>query len=277
VELAQAARKQAYDEQEKEGRKEARTFVPRQLWIAGSIGPYGAHLANGSEYTGAYDPMPDYAGFKEYHRQRIRVLKDAGVDLFALETMPCFTEVEAVLEVLEEEAKEIPCWISASLGVEAEAESGRVLEGKARMDEMARWGDGTMADGTPLTKLAELVQEKDNVVAVGVNCIKSEAVHPALRALHRRMSELDDASHTRPSKGLICYPNSGETWDGEARGWKRKRGVEEQGPRQKTLEDYLESWSQIAVDRLFIVGGCCRVGPEETKRMRTRLDRFVEI
>ena len=176
-----------------------------------------------------------------------------------------------MLEVLEEEAEGVPCWISASLGVEGEAESSHVLEDALeRMDEMARWGDGTMADGTPLAKLGELVSETGNVVAVGINCVKSEAVAPALTAI---LEGLD--SHREMA--LICYPNSGETWDGEARGWKRKRGDEVQGARQKTLEDYLESWSQIAVDRLFIVGGCCRVGPEETTRMRKYLDRLVEM
>ena len=279
VELAQAARKQAYDEQETQYPKDAlKSFLPKQLWIAGSIGPYGAHLANGSEYTGTYDPVPDHELFKDYHRQRVRVLKEAGVDVFALETMPCFAEVEAVLEVLEEEAKGMTCWVSVSLqpGGEVAMERAEASGDPVRkMIEMSRGADGLMADGTPLAKLAELIQEKDNVVAVGVNCVKSEAVFPALWALHKRMSELDDAKNLRPSKGLICYPNSGETWDGQARGWKRKRGDDR--PASKTLEDYLESWTRIGIDRLMIVGGCCRVGPEETKRMRKWLDRFCEI
>jgi homocysteine S-methyltransferase len=80
----------------------------RPVWIAGSVGPYGAVLADGSEYRGNYGVS--HAFLKDFHRERMRVLVDEGVDLLALETMPDVGESEALLEMLDS-----PAWLSYSI------------------------------------------------------------------------------------------------------------------------------------------------------------------
>ena len=70
--------------------------------VAGGLGPYGAYLADGSEYTGAYDiDIPEDPGFREVHLPRIEVLVGEGIDLFALETLPRLDEAQALLAMVK--------------------------------------------------------------------------------------------------------------------------------------------------------------------------------
>ncbi|MEJ7748956.1 MAG: homocysteine S-methyltransferase, partial [Candidatus Limnocylindrales bacterium] len=70
------------------------------LLVAGSVGPYGAMLADGSEYRGDYDPGRGV--LREVHLPRIEALLDAGADLIALETIPTVREAEVLVELLVE-------------------------------------------------------------------------------------------------------------------------------------------------------------------------------
>ena len=97
VDLAKAARDrvwQSLSEAEKSKR-------PYPL-ISGDVGPYAAYLANASEYTGDYGKISK-EGLKDFHRPRIAILLEQGVDLLALETIPNALEAEALVELLAEE------------------------------------------------------------------------------------------------------------------------------------------------------------------------------
>ena len=46
-----------------------------KVFVAASLGPYGAHLADGSEYHGEYRLLPEAeAMLRDFHRPRIAVL-----------------------------------------------------------------------------------------------------------------------------------------------------------------------------------------------------------
>ena len=90
-------------------------------WVAASVGPYGALLADGSEYTGDYDL--DVAGLRAFHRPRLDVLREAGADVLAVETVPCLAEVEAVLAELDGTGH--PAWLSLSAAGSAPAPASR--------------------------------------------------------------------------------------------------------------------------------------------------------
>ena len=66
----------------------ARDALPddRRRWVAASVGPYGAALADGSEYRGRYGLT--VAELADWHRPRLEVLASAGADVLALETIP---------------------------------------------------------------------------------------------------------------------------------------------------------------------------------------------
>ncbi|KAL2905120.1 Homocysteine S-methyltransferase 1 [Bienertia sinuspersici] len=82
--------------------------------VAGSIGSYGAFLADGSEYSGLYGQSIGVAELKDFHRRRLQVLAGASPDLLAFETIPSRLETQAIVELLEEEDIHIPSWISFS-------------------------------------------------------------------------------------------------------------------------------------------------------------------
>jgi homocysteine S-methyltransferase len=160
---------------------------PGPLLVAASIGPYGAMLADGSEYRGRYGLS--VAELRDFHRERMTVLASTGADLLACETIPELEEGAALVELLDE------------LGA-------------------AGWLSFTCADGTRLRSGAPaidafvLAERSPHVVAVGVNCTAPEHVE-----------ELVARAAAVTSRPIVVYPNSGEGWDPEAREWVGRPGV----------------------------------------------------
>jgi len=154
--------------------------------VAASIGPYGAYLADGSEYRGDYGLSVHQ--LVDFHRPRLRVLAEtvrAGqADLLACETIPCLTECAALVQLLAE-FPNVPAWLSFSC-----------CDGEH------------VCHGERLVECAALAAQSDQVVAVGVNCTPPQFV-PSL--LHHARSAV--------SKPLLAYPNSGETWLAAANAW----------------------------------------------------------
>jgi len=74
---------------------------PPELWIAGSVGPYGACLHDGSEYSGSYIDTVTKHQLKEWHKPRIKALVEAGADVLAVETIPSMIEAKVVVDLLE--------------------------------------------------------------------------------------------------------------------------------------------------------------------------------
>ena len=161
-------------------RYRAETADDRTLRIAGSVGPYGAFLADGSEYRGDYAPGPP--ALAAFHRPRIEALLEAGVDLLAFETIPTVREAEVLVRLLGELGA--TAWLSYS----------------------CRDGRSTAA-GEPIAA-AVAIGNEPGIVAVGVNCTAPRHL-PALLAAARDATD-------RP---LIAYPNAGDRWDATTRRW----------------------------------------------------------
>jgi homocysteine S-methyltransferase len=152
----------------------------RARWVAASVGPYGAALADGSEYRGHYGlSVRELAA---WHRPRLEVLAGAGPDVLALETVPDIDEAEALMTAVT--GLGIPAWLSYSIAGE------RTRAGQSLSEAFA------VAVGVP------------EVVAVGVNCCAPADVLAAI-AVAREVT----------GKPVIVYPNSGEEWDARRRAW----------------------------------------------------------
>jgi homocysteine S-methyltransferase len=196
------------------------------LLIAGSVGPYGAYLADGSEYRGDY--VLGKSDFMEFHRPRIAALVEAGVDFLACETLPSLSEAAALLALLEE--FDVESWFSFTL----------------------RDG-GHISDGTPLADVAGLCGGRPHVAAIGVNCVPLELVSPSLEALRKV---------TRTP--LIAYPNSGERYDPVNKAWGPVVAVvgaaETGGKQPPSLAEEAGIWRELGAQ---IVGGCCRTTPRD--------------
>jgi homocysteine S-methyltransferase len=151
-----------------------------QRWVAASVGPYGAYLADGSEYRGRYGISAE--ALRDFHLPRLELLASADPDIFAVETIPDVDEAEVLVALLDE--LDLPAWFSFSAD-----------------------GSRTRA-GQPLTEAFSVAGSAATVIAVGVNCCTPGDVRDAV-ALAGQVTGLP----------AVAYPNSGESWDAVDRSW----------------------------------------------------------
>ncbi len=154
----------------------------RSPLIAGSAGPYGAVMGDGSEYTGDY--VVGVEELRDFHRSRLGILDDSGANLIACETIPSFDEAKVLCELLEDVRH--PAWISFSCRNECR-----------------------ISDGTPIAEAAVLFRNHPRVLAVGVNCTRPQFVAPLIGQLREAI----------PEKAIVVYPNSGEDYDAGSKSW----------------------------------------------------------
>ncbi len=152
------------------------------LFVAASIGPYGAFLADGSEYRGRYGRSTGW--LRDFHRERLAVLAASRADVLAIETVPEVEEAAALASLVAAEDG-AAAWISFSC-----------VDG------------ARLRSGAPIEEAVAAVAGTRGVVAVGVNCTAPEHV-PELIARIRAATDLP----------VVAYPNSGEGWDAAARRW----------------------------------------------------------
>ena len=181
VTLAREARDQFQSESEDSGR-----MTPL---VAASIGPYGASLGDGSEYTGVYRVTDRQ--LRAWHASRLEVLAAAGPDLLACETIPSRREAEVLADLLEQRSV-MPAWIS--------------FAGK----------DATLVvDGTPFAELVASIGQAGPVVALGLNCTPPHLIAPLLQSVR-------DAGE----KPFVVYPNAGSIWDAKSKQWRGEESAE---------------------------------------------------
>ena len=207
VELAQQAKEQYLTQIGKN----------KPLFIAGSVGPYGAYLADGSEYTGNYQLSEDK--FIEFHQIRIQALIDAKADILACETLPNFAEIKALVKVLKQYPT-MTAWFSFTLK-----------------------DANHLSDGSPLKEVIDYLNNVDQVVSVGINCIALEEVTAALTVLQ-----------TLTRKPLIVYPNSGEQYDPTTKQWHKNH------QHNCTFKNQLPTWLKLGAK---LIGGCCQTTPKD--------------
>ncbi|KOS69052.1 homocysteine methyltransferase [Lysinibacillus contaminans] len=173
------------------GNPENRVDRPKPL-IAASIGPYGAFLADGSEYRGDYTVTEDE--LVDFHRTRMKALIEAGADILACETIPCLMEARAIATLLKE-FPEVYAWISFSAKDELHISNGETIA------ECAKWLD-----------------EQEQIVAVGINCTPPSYIPSLINGIHKQTS-----------KPIIVYPNSGEEYNAVDKTWTEASSGESYG------------------------------------------------
>ena len=178
VKLARAARDEFWaDESNRIGRSKP--------FIAASVGPYGAYLANGGEYIGNYGLSEKE--LMDFHRPRMKALVEADADMLACETIPSLIEAQALSKLLEE-FPDITAWISFS------ARDGKHI-----------------SDGQSFGDCVRLLDENPQITAIGINCTSPRHVPSLIREARKQ---------TR--KPVLVYPNLGETYDAARHDWAGK-------------------------------------------------------
>ncbi|MGP7816648.1 homocysteine S-methyltransferase [Niallia sp. 01092] len=151
--------------------------------VAGSIGPYGAYLANGAEYTGDYTLTDEE--FEQFHLPRMQLIKEAKADLFAFETIPNFKESKALAKMLTSYFPNDYAWLSFSIADEKH-----------------------VSDGTPLKEAVSYFNSYDNICAIGVNCTSMLHIPDVIKTLKEATS-----------KPIVIYPNAGGSYDAVTKTW----------------------------------------------------------
>lgn len=165
--------------------------------VAASVGPYGAFLADGSEFTGDYAARDDE--LRSFHLERWSILAECGADMFACETLPSRREADVLLDLLGDPTGPA-AWMSFSCR------------------------DGTrLNDGSPLVEVVRACDAVDRVVAIGINCTAP-----------RFVTSLIGEARQATDKPLVVYPNSGERYDAKDGSW--RSDPDESGPRDLCRE-----------------------------------------
>ena len=157
----------------------AREAAGDRALVAASVGPYGAHRADGSEYTGY--PEVTTARLRAFHARRLERLLATEPDLLACETLPEVREAEVLTGLLADLAPDMPYWLSFS------ATSGGRLTGGAPFADAVATASGAC-------------------VAVGVNCTAPALVDGLLES-------------ASPAVPFVVYPNSGAAYDPDGKTW----------------------------------------------------------
>lgn len=145
---------------------------PRPI-IAASIGPYGAYLADGSEYRGDYGLTKQ--ALIDFHRPRLAVLADTQADILACETIPCLIEAQALAHLLTE-FPQATAWITFTAKDEVHVSHGE------RLADCVTW-----------------LNDYPQIVGVGVNCTAPKYIAGLIKE-----------ARAVTNKPIIVYPNSGE-------------------------------------------------------------------
>jgi homocysteine S-methyltransferase len=173
-------------------RSEYQAHSPRKIWIAASLGPYGAMLHNGAEYHGNYDcTFEELVGF---HTRRIAVLTETNADFLAFESIPSLEEARAILAALETYPV-LPAYVSFTC--------------KDRTH---------VSHGEKLQACAQLLDKQPQLIGIGINCTRPDLLE----------SLIGEASRVT-TKPIIVYPNSGEEWDAVQQCWQGAGQVQQFG------------------------------------------------
>ncbi|XP_070153417.1 homocysteine S-methyltransferase YbgG-like [Polyergus mexicanus] len=231
---AVALAKKAVDVYTRETDNLRKPHIDARPMVAGSCGSYGAYLHDSSEYTGSYGKSISRQELIDWHRPRVQALLDAGVDLLALETIPCIEEAEALLELLCE-FPHARAWLSFS------CRDGQLL-----------------ADGSIFHEASVRCYRASpsQIVAVGVNCIDPRYVTPLLNGINGSTSSRDFIP-------LIVYPNRGGSCSTTG-GWTAV-------PDDHSLNLPISEWLDMGVR---YIGGCCKIFAEDIKTIRSEVDQY---
>jgi homocysteine S-methyltransferase len=179
----EGCRRHGWSDEQTDAALQAATDLARfdGVLVAASVGPYGAMLADGSEYRGNYGLTKEQ--LKDFHWRRLHVLLHSKPDLLAIETIPDTLEAEAIIELIEESHHSIPYWISFSC-----------------KDELM------LNNGEYFFRAVELVNKAPHAIGVGINCTAPEFISPLMESAKSHLP-------------FVVYPNSGRKWNADKKEW----------------------------------------------------------
>lgn len=207
--------------------------------VAASVGTFGAHLADGSEYVGRYDMST--RDLIDWHREKFEVISRSGCDLIACETVPCVDESMALAELLSELPADMArsSWLSMACSSDSALNSNEPLEDALRVIEDPN--NFTISSG--------------HRFGIGINCTNPQYIAGLLEVI---------ADNCSRSRTIVVYPNSGEMYNEVDKVW-HSRGVA-----LPTIPELVPVWYDLGAR---VIGGCCRTTPDTVSEIKTCLEK----
>ncbi|KAI6188636.1 Hcy-binding domain-containing protein [Aphelenchoides besseyi] len=208
----------------------------KTIRIVGSIGSYATYLADGSEYTGSYTTDPSFDLDLIYANYKTQALElfQNGVRMFAFETTPSVAEAKVARRVLEQLSSE---GFDIYGWVSAQCKDYEHL-----------------ANGDKFVDFVSALADSPRVRAIGINCTSPQHVGSLLRHGHTVAN----------GKAFVVYPNSGENFNKDLK-------VYFGNPRTERILQEMEEWTKLGVR---LIGGCCRVTPDDLKQIAKRAEEL---
>lgn len=187
-----------------------------KVQIALSLGPYGACMIPGQEYSGRYDDACNNEdSLFRWHLDRLRLFMEADGDLLsrvgyvAFETLPRLDEVRAVRRAMHAAGIRIPFWIACVFpGTEPES--------------MHTLPDGSSIEEVVTTALTPM----ENGVApwgIGINCTKTHKLSNLVEYFGGCVAKLHAGNKIQTIPSLVLYPDgtNGEVYNTTTQKWEK--------------------------------------------------------
>ena len=104
-------------------------------------------------------------------------------------------------------------------------------------------------DGSSFKEACKIISQIEQITTMGINCFSPLLVEKALKELKKYSN-----------KKTLVYPNSGEKYNPKDKYWSGKNEFNNL---------MIKNWLSLSPD---IIGGCCRVGYNNIKKMREEID-----
>eukprot|EP01038_Epipyxis_sp_PR26KG_P005628 gene5628-7772_t len=220
-------------------------LVEKSIFVASSIGCYGAHLADGSEYHGEYGKSLSY--LMNWHEQKLNYVALQNPNIIACETIPCKMEAIALTKLIANSSSQFCSWISLACKSETLLNSGESIEDTLRAIEDD----------------VEYQLEKENgnfdKLMIGVNCTDPIYVEEIINLMKENI---------KSTRVLVAYPNRGCVWNDESKSY-----VEESGFSDDQFAECAKCWLDAGAR---IIGGCCCTTPLTISKVKSSLAQHCQ-
>jgi len=184
--------------------------------IALSLGPYGACMIPGQEYSGAYDAAHDSEeALYRWHLDRLRLFIEAEgglagrVQYVAFETLPRLDEVRAVRRAFKDSGITVPFWIACVFPREDE-----LLPDGGSVEQVVNAAVGPLDGAMPW--------------GIGINCTKVHKLDGLIDKFGACVSEAIAGGQLSAAPTLVLYPDgtNGEVYNTTTQVWEKPDNTE---------------------------------------------------
>ncbi|KAJ5104805.1 hypothetical protein NUU61_002152 [Penicillium alfredii] len=232
--------------------------------IALSLGPYGACMIPGQEYSGAYDPAHDSEeSLYRWHLDRLRLFVDADGNLVrrlqyvAFETLPRLDEVRAVRRAVRDAGIGAPFWVSCVFPRDDDA-----------------LPDGSSVEQVVCAALAPL-EGSATPWGIGVNCTKIHKLPALVNAFGENAARVASTGQLFATPALVLYPDgtNGEVYNTTTQTWEkpddlRKPGDRDMRPWEVQIAQVVNEAYTRGHFSSFVVGGCCKASHHDIRKLK---------